>query len=426
MEHTPRVLVISHNVFSRSGNMGRTMADLLSCVPPENLAQLYFHSEVPTMDVCGRYFRITDKNVLRSVVTRKSGYRVYGQEDIQPERATSRTDSGVTAQVYQFSRRRTPLIYLARNTMWKMGKWKSPELESWLREFDPEVIFFASGDYVFPYRIVCDLADRLGIPVVMWCCDDYYIGKKNIHSPLYPYTRRHLMKWARQTAERSKCIVTICDKMRADYGRLFKKRAEVIRISAQPNPHVVPKEERAGIVYAGNLGLNRIEPLLELANALKEAGVPGYDRIDVYSGEGDPEKLARLTEENGIRFHGTVPNEELKQLLGRAKYLLHVEAFDENSRVRTRYSLSTKIGESLQSGGVTLCYAPADIASVEYLRQHDAAVILERAEELPGILRELNEKAESYDAIVARAAELARKCHDKEANDRKMLEILTV
>lgn len=426
MENCPRVLVISHNVFSRSGNMGRTMADLLSCVPPENLAQLYFHSEVPTMDVCGRYFRVTDKNVLRSVVTRKPGYRVYGREDIQPDRASSRTDSGVTAQVYQFSRRRTPLIYLARNTMWKMGKWNSPELEAWIREFDPEVIFFASGDYVFPYRIVCDLADRLEIPVVMWCCDDYYIGEKNSSSPLYPYTRRHLMKWARRAAERSKCIVTICDKMRADYGRLFKKRAEVIRISAKPNPHVVPGAERRGIVYAGNLGLNRMEPLLELAKEAKEAGIPGYDRIDVYSGERDPEKLAKLTEENGIHFHGAVPNEELVQILGRAKYLLHVEAFDENSRIRTRYSLSTKIGESLQSGAVTLCYAPADIASVEYLRQHDAACILDRASQLPQVLRELNENPEHYDAMVARAAELAEKCHNKEANDRKMREILTI
>ena len=62
MNDNPRILVISHNVFSKSTAMGKTMSSMLSCVPPENLAQLYFHSEVPTTDVCKNYFRITDQN----------------------------------------------------------------------------------------------------------------------------------------------------------------------------------------------------------------------------------------------------------------------------------------------------------------------------------------------------------------------------
>ena len=62
----PHVLVISHNVFSASGNMGKTMENLLGGVDPAHLAQLYFHSEVPTRRCCLRYFRITDRDELRS------------------------------------------------------------------------------------------------------------------------------------------------------------------------------------------------------------------------------------------------------------------------------------------------------------------------------------------------------------------------
>ena len=36
----PHVLVISHNVFSASGNMGKTMENLLGGVDPAHLAQL--------------------------------------------------------------------------------------------------------------------------------------------------------------------------------------------------------------------------------------------------------------------------------------------------------------------------------------------------------------------------------------------------
>ena len=39
----PRVLVVSHNVFSSSGNMGKTMMHMLAGIPPDNLAQLYYH-----------------------------------------------------------------------------------------------------------------------------------------------------------------------------------------------------------------------------------------------------------------------------------------------------------------------------------------------------------------------------------------------
>ena len=43
---SPRVLVVSHNVFSNSGNMGKTMMRMLGGIPPERLAQLYFHHAV--------------------------------------------------------------------------------------------------------------------------------------------------------------------------------------------------------------------------------------------------------------------------------------------------------------------------------------------------------------------------------------------
>ena len=76
MGNIPRILVVSHTVFSSTGNMGKTMMDMLSCVPSDHLAQLYFHSEVPTQRVCERYFRITDKDMLYSVCKGKRRFRI--------------------------------------------------------------------------------------------------------------------------------------------------------------------------------------------------------------------------------------------------------------------------------------------------------------------------------------------------------------
>lgn len=88
-DNTPRVLVISHTVFSATGNMGKTMMRMLAGIPPDRLAQLYFHQEIPTRRCCLRYFRITDSEVLRSVFTRRAGGRSFNGDDID-EAADSR------------------------------------------------------------------------------------------------------------------------------------------------------------------------------------------------------------------------------------------------------------------------------------------------------------------------------------------------
>ena len=176
--HAPlRVLVVSHNVFSASGNMGKTMMRMLAGISPENLAQMYFHQEIPTRKCCLRYFRITESA------------------------SQSRTDTCNLAKVYQFSRRRTPMIYFLRDTMWCLGKWKTRALEDWARTFAPDVIFFAAGDYAFSYRVALYLSDLLNVPITMWCADDFYIEPQRSGTLLRRLHCRRLRKLAERAAE---------------------------------------------------------------------------------------------------------------------------------------------------------------------------------------------------------------------------------
>lgn len=196
----PRVLVVSHNVFSASGNMGKTMMHMLAGISPDNLAQLYFHQEIPTRSCCLRYFRITDSNVLHALFTRRAEYRVFEAADIDESASQSRTDTGSLAKIYQFSRRRTPLIYFLRDLMWRLGKWNTPALLEWVQSFSPDVIFFAAGDYAFPYRIALRLSALLHIPIVMWCADDFYIEPLR-HGPLLRRMQcRRLVKLAEKSS----------------------------------------------------------------------------------------------------------------------------------------------------------------------------------------------------------------------------------
>ena len=60
-----------------------------------------------------------------------------------------------------------------------------------------------------------------------------------------------------------------------------------------------------------------------------------------------------------------------------ADILLHVESFNEKMKKYTRLSISTKIPEYLASKRLIIAIGPVDIASIEYLKDNKAALILD-------------------------------------------------
>ena len=67
-----RSLIISHNVFCKTTSMGKTLSSYFETWDQNDLAQLYVHSEIPTSNICKNYYRITDKEMIKSIFSRKS------------------------------------------------------------------------------------------------------------------------------------------------------------------------------------------------------------------------------------------------------------------------------------------------------------------------------------------------------------------
>ena len=109
--------------------------------------------------------------------------------------------------------------------------------------------------------------------------------------------------------------------------------------------------------------------------------------------------------------------------MGEAKFTLHVEAFDDNAKERTRYSLSTKIAEMLRSRTCIIAYGPSDIASMEYLAENEAALILGAPQEITDGITALDAGPQIYEEIINNAERSAQKNHSKDRNDALMSEI---
>ena len=410
-----KILLISHNVFCKTTNMGKTLMGYFEGVEPENIAQFYIHSEIPTTDLCKNYYRITDKEAIKSIFTRKSGI-VFGEKDIKFDAESSRTDSGNDAKRYQKARKRTPLIYLARNLWWSLGAWKTKKLLHWVDDFDPDVVFFASGDYAFMYKIALKIAKYKNIPLLVSCMDDYYFYNKNEKRFLGKLVHRRFMKQVKKTVAYSSKLFCICDKMSRDYGEFFGKPTVTIHTPATIT-EPLKYEKTNSVSYIGNLGYKRNEQLVKIGRALKSLDVKDKPEfIDVYSGENDPDILIDLTEENGIKFHGSIPADKVLEVMGKSLAIIHIESFDPEMRKRVAYSVSTKIADSLASGTPLLAFGPAEVASVEYLIDNKAAFCATSEDELQRVLGELITDSKKREEIVYNALALAKKNHDSHTN----------
>ena len=403
--------------------MGKTLASYFFNQNDLEISQLYFHSEIPTTTLCSNYYRITDPEVARSIFTRKSG-KIFTKNDIVEASTSPRTDTGTIGKIYQSARKRTPLVYLIRNTWWNLGKWKTKELYGWLDKMAPDAVFFASGDYSFAYKVALHIAKKRNIPLFVSCMDDYYFWNKNGGSLLGRIVHKAFMKQVRKTMSYASGIFTICEKMTADYSALFAKPCYTIHTSSSISEKLVEEKSNA-ISYIGNLGYSRHEQLINLGKALKSinhCNNPGY--IDVYSTESRDEILKTLTKENGIRFHGAISVNEVLRVIGQSQAVIHTESFDKSIRKSVAYSVSTKIADSLASGTCIIAYGPEEVASIKYLSENNAAFCIGENDCIEEKLYAFFESSSIKESIVENALSLAKKNHNPAERSEKFKNIL--
>ena len=77
-----KVLLISHNSISTYQNMGKTFLSLFNCFQKEELCQLYIYPSIPDVEKCESYYRISDREALKSCFGKRKIGRVIATEEI--------------------------------------------------------------------------------------------------------------------------------------------------------------------------------------------------------------------------------------------------------------------------------------------------------------------------------------------------------
>lgn len=420
-----KVLIITGNPARTDTNTGKTICALFDGFPRDELAQLYFSPERPAAGLCGTYYQICEKQIIKSAMGLIPG-RCGGETNVADALELQRRPE--TNALALTKRKNQTYMRVLRECVWKFSFWRGRALSQWLDKVRPEVIFAFLLDTIAASDTVRRIAERRGIPVVLFITDDYYNDTELGGGPV-----RRLFYERKKASVRamSGCAVEVAgcsDSAAREFGELFGLPYEAIYTPAKKELLAMPAREQRGgerltLRYFGNLGLGRKDTIIQIGNALREINSGAVKAVlEVYSGLTDPEIISQLNIENGCEFKGWVGGEDYIRALGSADIVLHVESFAEDMIRRTRLSVSTKIADYLGAGKCVMAVGPAELASMEHLR--GAACVVNRTEDIRAALEELISAPEMRAGYQLTARALALKSHDEAEIRRQMADII--
>lgn len=421
-----KVLIISHLPVATQNNMGKTFLSLFSEFDKQELCQLYIYPAIPDVDRCSSYYRVTDKQILRSLPWRKAvGGEIDSSLICQTQGLYEHEED---ESFYRSKKNKSPVRRLLRDAMWAMANWYNDELIGWLDREKPTCIFVAPGVAKFVYDFALRISKERRIPVVPYVCDEYYFVKEP-SSPLDKLRLRLLKSKIEALMAHSAHLIVICDELKEAYSEKFGIHTSTLMTGTGYDIAEKPRfiGEPKAIHYFGNIRCNRY---LSLADVGRELDMINQERgtdykLKIYTSEKDSQILDAFDGIRSIELCGFVTGGTFDKAFHESELLLHVEAFDEDSIDFVQHSVSTKIADSLGSGIPLLAYGPDCVSSMKHLMRHDCAIIATSKAGLREMLQTAFWDENARMSTVEKALGAAKICHDSGETGKKMRRILT-
>ncbi len=405
--------------------IGKTLLSCFSQFKKEELCQLYIHTGAPDRETCQSYYRVTDKSVLKGVITR----RVAGGtlKPVPLEKQPAIIANSFYKRTYGSKKNKQPNREFLRDVMWKISPWYNRALKQWIQEQQPTCLYVAIGSNKFLYDMALRIAKDFDLPICTYVCDDFYFAQapQGFWGWLW---KRTLDKKTRELMAATTQIVSICDEMSTLYGREFSRPAATVMTGTNYRiSEPVFKESIHTLRYFGKTNLNRYQSLADIGRALDEINSEkGTDySLEIFCDTPSPEARQALESSRSVQVFPFLVGEEFNERFFNSEALLHVEAFDLPTIDRVKHSVSTKIADSLASGIPLFAYAPAGIASVEHLIRHQGGIVATDKNQLKEKLCLLFENAICRKQSSERNVQIAKDYHDPQVVSRTIYSLLT-
>lgn len=412
----PRVLVSTVGAWSDSVG-SNTMSELFREYAKDKLTCLYIRADISDSDSCRRYFHIYEGRVMKSILKRSMAtgeeYTLGGCGE------TESTDLDKEKTRYNNFRRKKNWFYtFAREFVWVLGKWKSKELDVFLDDFKPEVVFFSIESYIHFNRIneyiikKCHPKKVIGY---MW--DDNFTYKQNKRSFSFRVHRWWLRRGVNRLVKKCDTIFAICPKMKHELDAEFGINSVLLTkpiYQFNEVKTILPKSP-IKILYTGKLIYGRDETIAKIVDAIKEINEDGQKvLLQLYTNtELSPSLRERICVKDCCEMKGFVPQSEVLKIQKEADVLLYAESLSD-TQLTARLSFSTKMTDYLASGACIWAVGNKDLAPIEYLKEEDAGLVSTDFKSIIEVLSIITHSPDLLQKYAIKAQQCGKKNHDAE------------
>lgn len=423
----PKILVVSTNAW-RDNTGINTLIQFFKCWDKNKIAQIYAKSALPKTSVCNNFFRISENAVMKSVLKRniKTGSKVENEMTI------SETDQNALANERKLYSRggknASFLLSICREFVWRLGKWKTAELDKFINDFDADVLFIPIYPTIYMGRLQKYIIEKLNKPVVSYLADDNYTYKSVQKNPFALFHRMVLRKYVKFIVKNSSKLMVIAPKQKEEYDRIFGVDSVVMTKGVDFSEHLYePKKTSKPIkmIYTGKLIIGRWKSLAAIAEALGKINNDDIKaELDIYTTDTLTEEQKIALNRNGCRVKGALALDEVQRVQKDADILVFVESLENKYKNKARLSFSTKITDYLKSGKCIFAIGDKDIAPIDYFNRYDSAVTAVNYSEIYQKLTDLIENPEKIEQYGKKAYDCGKEHHDIEKMNKILVDTI--
>ena len=288
---------------------------------------------------------------------------------------------------------RSSFFLYVRELLWRMGGWKTRELQDFIHDFNPDVLFFVGDPLPLMNRLHRYVLKLTGLPAAIFMMDDIW-SYKNGHTLL----RYQLRREVRNLIPACKAHFAISEMMKREYDDLFNINCVILTkgiAEREIKPDFSHLHHPIQMVYTGKLIYGRDKSLAKVAEAISEINANGSIKVELHiytQTEITPQLDKTLNIQGNSFLHKPFPYSEIEKILKESDIVLLVESLERKQKYIARLSFSTKVADYLACGKCIVAIGDKEIAPVDYLKRNNAALVCSDYDEIKGqILSLLNE-----------------------------------
>lgn len=316
-----------------------------------------------------------------------------------------------------------------REILWKLGEWNSKELNSFIKEFNPDIFLYSIESYPYFNRINEYIIDKYNPQkVIAYLWDDNFTYKQYQHNIVRKIERFFLRKQVKRLINKSTQVLAISPKMKKECDLEFDINSVVITKPISDSLEYEPYKPSnpIKILYTGKLIIGRYDTLLKIANHIREINSSEFKFIlDIYTQTNlSDEAKSNLNIPGCVNLHSAVSKNKVIELQKNADILLFAESLS-NRNLTARLSFSTKLTDYFAAGKCIWAVGNQDLGPINYIKEENAGLVSNSEEEIINILNKISKSPELINDYSQKSYNCGVRNHNSTLIQTKLSRIFT-